>query len=88
MSEVHIPLPLEIADMLQDGCRDCWFGRNLVGEAIKNGLDPEPVAQSVNKECREWKGKKSPQETLINADEGPALAMSAAIDENCQHPSS
>lgn len=88
MSEFFIPLPANVEDRLQEGCRGCWYARNLLSEAIKADLDPIVEAQRINEECGDatWRGEENPQESLINGEEGPALAMSTSLRENCSHP--
>jgi hypothetical protein len=72
--------------MLQEGCRDCLFARNLLREVIKNELDPAGEAERINNECTGWQGEENPQESLINAKGGPAMGMATSIEENCAHP--
>lgn len=83
MGEVHVPLANEVVGMLQEGCRDCWYARFSLSELIKNGEDPTIEIQRINKNCSGWQGEESPQESLINAESGPALAMAASLEENC-----
>jgi hypothetical protein len=87
MSEFYISLPPELSDRLKENCRDCWFARYSLSIAIQLDLDPADEADRINKECVQgWRGEGSPQEGLINSTDGPALAMSGAIDENCSNP--
>jgi hypothetical protein len=83
MAEALIPLPSEITDKLQEGCRDCLYARFSLSELLRNEDDPAAEIQRINENCSGWQSKESPQETLINAESGPALAMASSLEVNC-----